>query len=621
MIRSLYRWQLRDASPVDSACRELAGARGLSDRLLAILAGRGIADAASLAAFLAPAVAGLHDPRLLPDADSALARVALARDRGERVLVYGDFDADGLTGLSILVLALRRIGLETAPYVPERLGDGHGLSMKAVDLAASEGRTLILTADCGTSSNPEIELAAARGIDVIVTDHHHAATWPSAAVAVVNPRRSDSIYPEAHLTGAGVAWKFAALVLSELDTVGRGAAGTDVAGGAGGSPYLPPYAAELVDLVLVGTVADVAPILGENRAIAQLGLERLRNAPRPGLAALLDKAGVAAVRVDLEDVGFVIAPRLNAAGRVGEAARAAHLLLAEDRAEADELAAEIDQANLDRREMTKSALAEARRALGLDTAAGPAERGRGDEAVDADFADAPVAPSLPPALLIVGEWPVGIIGLVAGRLAEDLDRPTVVATMADPEAGVLRGSCRGPAGFNLAEALIECDDLLLRHGGHSGAAGFDIEAARWPEFSERFLALAAGRVVPSGAPTLAVDLVLPGDGVDYAFIREIDLLAPNGSGNPLPMIAITGLRIVRVRAAKGGHTQLVLGRSRDVLDAVAFRRSDLPAMLREGDRVDVVALASSRKFGGFESIQLQVVDVAAEGMQAVVIGR
>ena len=152
----------------------------------------------------------------------------------------------------------------------------------------------------------------------------------------------------------------------------------------------------------------------------------------------------------------------------------------------------------------------------------------------------------------------------------------------------------------------------------SGAAGFDIEAARWPEFSDRFLSLAAGRAVPSGPPTLAVDLVLPGDGVDYALIREIALLAPNGAGNPLPMIAITGLRIVRVRAAKGGHTQLVVGRSRDVLDAVAFRRSDLPAMLREGDRVDVVALASSRKFGGFESIQLQVIDVAAEGTQAAV---
>jgi single-stranded-DNA-specific exonuclease len=594
MIRSLYSWHVRERASVDAACREIARERGVSERLLAILAGRGIADVTTLTAFLAPAADGLHDPWLLPDAAVALARVARARQGGERALVYGDFDADGLTGLSILVLALRRVGLDAAPYVPERIGDGHGLSIRAVEWATAEGRTLILTADCGTSSGAEIELAASRGIDVIVTDHHHAATWPSAAVAVVNPRRADSEYPEPHLTGAGVAWKFASLVLAELGDPSAGPA--DAAARFG--------AADLADLALIGTVADVAPILGENRAIARLGLERLRTNPRPGIAALLAKAGVAPARLDLEDVGFVVAPRLNAAGRVGEAARAARLLLAEDRAVAEELAAEIDRANVDRREMTKTALAEARQALGLP------DPGAGEAAADGAGTRA-----LPPALLVVGEWPVGIIGLVAGRLAEDLGRPAVVATVTDPESGVMRGSCRGPAGFGLAEALIACSDLLVRHGGHSGAAGFDIEGARWPEFAERFMALAAERAVPAGPPELVVDLVLTADTVDYDLVREIDLLAPMGTGNPPPLIAITGLRVVRVRAANGGHTQLVLGRSRDVLDAVAFRRADLKTTLHEGDRVDVVALASSRSFGGFESIQLQVIDVAAEGTQ------
>jgi single-stranded-DNA-specific exonuclease len=616
MIRSLFTWRLRERYSVDDACRALARERGVSDRLLEILAGRGIADAPALASFLAPAAEGLHDPRLLPDAEQALARVKLARDRGERVLVYGDFDADGLTGLSILVIALRRIGVEAEPYVPERLGDGHGLSMKAVEQAAAEGRTLILTADCGTSSGAEIVAAAARRIDVIVTDHHHAAEWPAAAIAVVNPRRADATYPEPHLTGAGVAWKFATLLLSELgEREAGGGAGPEAVraapvaepkaprpAAAAANPLL--AAADLADLALVGTVADVAPMLGENRAIARLGLERLRTDPRPGIAALLAKAGVAPKKLDLEDVGFVVAPRLNAAGRVGEAARAARLLLAEDRAAADTLAAEIDQANLDRREMTRTALAEARGALGL------LPPGEGT--------DAAVETALPPALLIVGEWPVGIIGLVAGRLAEDTGRAAIVATVTDPDAGLMRGSCRAPAGFGLAEALIQCADLLVRHGGHSGAAGFDIEKARWPEFAARFTAIALERDLPSGPPELAVDLVVPADAVDYDLVREMAILAPTGPGNPPPLLAITGLRVVRVRAANGGHTQLVLGRGRDVLDGIAFRRADLPAMLHEGDRVDVVGQASSRSYGGYESIQLLVTDVAAEGAQAVV---
>src|ERR1035437_6684732 len=222
MIVSSFRWHFAPSGAVDAECEALAADRGISRRLLALLAGRGVATADELRRFLAPAEDGLHDPRLLPDADAALRRVAEARARDEHVMVYGDFDADGLTGLSILVLALRSLGLDVAPYVPERLSDGHGLSLRAIDRAATEGRTLIVTADCGTSSSPEIDLAVGRGIDVLVTDHHHAATWPAGAVAVVNPMRDDSVYPERRLTGAGVAWKVAHLLIDELGDVRSG---------------------------------------------------------------------------------------------------------------------------------------------------------------------------------------------------------------------------------------------------------------------------------------------------------------------------------------------------------------------------------------------------------------
>jgi single-stranded-DNA-specific exonuclease len=599
MIISSFRWRVPVPLAVDPACRVLAAERGISERLLSLLARRGVKSAGELAAFLAPPEEGWYEPSLLPDAAPALARVARAQASGERVLVYGDFDADGLTGLSILVIALRAIGIDAAPYVPERLGDGHGLSLRAIDRAADEGRTLIVTADCGTSSGSEIEVARGRGIDVLVTDHHHATTWPEAAVAVVNPQRADSSYPERHLTGAGVAWKVAHLLLRELGDGGGGSAAV-------GAGALPQAVRDLADLAVIGTVADVAPLLGENRVIARIGMERLRGGARPGLAALVERAGLARDRLTTDDIGFGIAPRLNAAGRMGEAARAGRLLLATDRDAADDLAAELEKANLDRREMTKVALIEARQKLGLEAS----------EAVGAATDAVGVAPSPPGALLVKGEWGVGIVGLIAGRLAEDSGRPVVVATILDADAGTLRASCRSGGGINMAEALIECDDLLIRHGGHAAAAGFDIAADRWPEFEKRFLALAsAGAPRPEGPPELALDLVLPADAVDFGLVRELRLLEPTGPGNRAPVVAVRGLRVVRVRSAKGGATQLVLGRTRDVLDGVAFRRPDLAEMLHEGDRIDVVARASARQFGGFESVQLDVIDVSAEGAQ------
>jgi single-stranded-DNA-specific exonuclease len=595
MIQSLFHWVPPRDVAVDAECLAIGAELGISERLLRVLAARGVASAEELRLFLAAPEEGLHDPRLLPDAEAALLRVAAARARGERVLVYGDFDADGLTGLAILVIALRRLGLDAAAYAPERLRDGHGLSMRAIERAAADARTLIVTADCGTSSESEIAAAVRRGIDVVVTDHHHAAAWPPSAVAVVNPLRMDSAYPDRRLTGAGVAWKFAQLLLSTPGEAG-----------------LPGSVCELADLAIIGTVADVAPIVGENRSIARLGLEQLRRAARPGLTALLARAGIAPEKITLDDIGFAIAPRLNAAGRVGEAARAARLLLAEDGAEAASLADEIEAANTERRGLTRNHLAEARLALGLDPAAGDiAEAGAVASGAGTDR-------PLPAALLVRGDWPIGIIGLIAGRLADETGCPAVVASPLDPDAGLLRASCRGPQGWSLAEALVACEDLLVRHGGHAAAAGFDIEADRWPEFERRFLDLAAAAPRRSGRTELRLDIVLPATEVDYRLVRELEMLEPTGPGNPAPALGLTGLRVVRARSASGGHTQLVLGRGRDVLDAVAFRRPDLATSLREGDRIDVVARAASRRFGGFESIQLEVLDVASEGTDPAV---
>jgi single-stranded-DNA-specific exonuclease len=565
VVEPRYRWVFPADLPLSPDMTDAASRHGLSARVAGILAARGVSGPAELDAWFGEPRSGLHDPGLLPDAAIVVDRLTRARAAGERVLVFGDFDADGLTGLAILVLALCRFGLDAVPYVPSRLDEGHGLSLAALTEAGACGATLIVTVDCGSTSVAEVAEANRRGLDVIITDHHRVPAVTPAAIALVNPHRPDSTYPDRRLAGSGVAFKVACLLL---------------AGEPGGSAA----ALDLADLATIGTVADVAPIVGENRAIARIGLERIRGGPRPGLAALLERAGIAPPAVDLETVAFTIAPRLNAAGRVGEAVEAAKLLLAADPAEAAARAETLETANGTRRDLMKVAIGEARGALD----------GTPDAAVT----------------VIRGPWTVGIVGLVASRLVEDRSRPAVVGA----DLGeVVRASCRSDGSLDLGAALESCADLFIRFGGHAGAAGFEIATSRWDEFRERFVGVAGQSARPDPRATLAFDLALPARDVDYVLHRDLGRLAPCGPGNPEPLVAVLGLTAMRVRAATGGHSQLTLKRERDVLDGIAFGRPDIAESVHEGDRLDVVARITSRHFGGFESLQLDIRDVALSG--------
>jgi single-stranded-DNA-specific exonuclease len=573
VIEPRYRWQFPEAIAIDSGLQAAAERHSLDERVAGLLARRGLLDGAAFDSFFAAPLDSLHDPRLLPDADVFADRIGRARAAGERVLVFGDFDADGLTGLAILTITFRRLGIEAIPYVPSRLDEGHGLSRAAVVAAREAGATVIVTVDCGTTSLPEIAEAQALGIDVLVTDHHRVPAELPAAVAIVNPQRTDSRYPERRLAGSGVAFKLAQLLLAD-------------------QPGGPEAALALTDLATIGSVADVVPILGETRAIVQLGLERLRAEPRPGIVALVASAGVAAAAIDMETIGFALAPRINAAGRVGEALVAARLLLAEDAAEADALAAELEAANLSRRDMTKQAVGEARTSI----------------AILVDGVETP--PPDAPATIARGPWPVGIVGLVASRLVEEMGRPAVVGAELGP---VIRASCRSDGSLDLGAALEACADLFIRYGGHAGAAGFEIATDRWPAFVERFGALAAVAAPRDPRTAVSIDLALPASAIDYALHRSLARLAPCGAGNPEPIVAVLGLVVTRSREVSGGHTQLTLKRRLDILDGIAFGRSDLATTVSEGDRVDVVGRLTSRRFGGFESLQLEIRDVATSG--------
>lgn len=562
MLEPRARWSF--PTPFTSAqdALEAGAGRGLTPRLIELLGRRGVTTPDEIGRFLGEPAAGLHDPALLPDAARFEDRILRARAAGERVMVFGDFDADGITGLAVLTLALWSLGVDVLPYVPSRLEEGHGLSLAAVSAAAEAGAAVIVTVDTGTTSVAEVEAAATRGIDVLITDHHRVPEQLPRALAIVNPHRPESIYPDTRLAGSGVAFTLARLLLGEA-------------------------ALELADLAAIGTVADVAPIVGENRAIARLGLERIRRNPRPGIRALLAGAGVSAESVDLETLGFVVAPRLNAAGRVGEAADAARLLLATDDVEAAAISATLETANLQRRDLTKVAIAEAR--TSSDAVEGAA------------------------ATIVRGPWPIGVVGLVASRLAEERNVPAIVGS----ELGdVVRASCRSDGRVHLADALAACSDLLIRHGGHRGAAGFEIAADRWDEFRARFLAIAAAAGPVDPRPSLELDLVLPARLVDYGLHRELAMLAPWGTGNAEPLVAVLGMTVTRAREAAGGHTQLVLRRERDVLDGIAFGWPELSRLVSEGDRLDIVARLVSRKFGGIESLQLDIRDAAPSGYHA-----
>jgi len=568
MITPRYRWRLPVAPDVHPGLRSAAEDRGIHPRVTEILAARGVADAAGLADFFGPPAAGLGDPRLLPDAERVVDRIRRARADGDGVLVFGDFDADGLTGQAVMVRALRTLGIDAVAHVPSRLAEGHGLSVRAVERARSEGRALIITVDCGSSSPDEIDLARAAGIDVIVTDHHHVPARALSAVAFVNPHRHDSVYPDDRLAGSGVAFTVARLLFGEL------AGDADAALG-------------LADLAAIGTVADLAPVVGENRSIARIGLAAMRGAPRPGIAAILERAGIRPESVDLETVAFQIAPRLNAAGRVGEADDAARLLLADDGPSAAAAADQLEAANRLRRDMLREAMGQAQAALQADP----------------DRAGAA-------AILLDGPWSPGIVGLIAARLAEERGRPAIVASRLD---GVLRASCRSSGTLDFAATLGACSDLLIRHGGHAGAAGFEIDADRWEAFRERFTSLAEVAGPADPRRELALDLTLPAPELDFPLVLGLATLEPTGPGNPVPVIGVLGLTVTRARPATGGHTQLTLRRDRDVVDAIAFGREDLASAVHAGDRVDVAARVRVRRFGGYESMQLEIRDIASAG--------
>jgi single-stranded-DNA-specific exonuclease len=544
-----------DELRVSSFAAEI-GVRRLTAR---ILLGRGVNDAALAARFLSPRLADLRKPEGMADLERTLDRLTVALADKQRIAVFGDYDVDGVTTAAILATTLRALGGDVIPRVASRQA-GYGIGPADVARFADEGCRVLVTGDCGTSDHQALALCRERGIDAMVIDHHQVPTGETQAFALINPHRADDRFPFKGLASCGVAFYLAAALRTRL---GAAAAGFDPR--------------DLLDLVALGSVADLVPLVDENRILVAAGLRVLAARKRPGLRALCTLARVAEEgALSAEDVSFRLGPRLNAAGRIGEAQLALDLLLAPDEQTAARLAEELDDRNRQRQRIQERVWTEALAACEPFEAAG--------------------------ALVVGAEgWHHGVVGIVAAKLVDRFGRPAIVIGF---ENGQGRGSARTIPGFNLYEALAGCADHLSRFGGHAGAAGMSLSIDRLDQFRRAFVDQVERRLVRADRPAVAVDAVAELGDLDTNAAEELGRLGPFGAANAEPLLVLAGVTTESTRLVGQGHLQLTLTQRGSYGEAIAFGMADRDP--GRGASVDLVASAELDTYRGNRRTRLKV---------------
>jgi len=555
-------WRIKEPNPgfQDVLSHELH----ISKVTAQLLLNRGIDSSASASDFMQCELSSCHDPFLLKGMERAVSRIKEAISKKEKVLVYGDYDVDGMTSVALLSTCLKRIGALVQTYIPNRLEEGYGLNTGAIKKAKKNGVTLIITVDCGIGSFDEIDYAHSVGIDVIVTDHHEIiqSKIPNAC-AVINPLQKGCNYPFKHLAGVGIAYKLAKALYT-------------------GTSH---DADEFLDLVSLGTVADIAPLIGENRILTRHGLAELNKRKRLGLKALADSSGLTGKDISSGHIGFILGPRINAMGRIGSPEKALELLLSNDFSQASELAVILNTENRNRQKI------EARI---LEEALSKVER-------EVNFKHHRV-------IVLASEgWHPGVIGIVASRIADKFYRPTILISL-DGKLG--KGSGRSVENFHLFEYLLKCKDVLSGFGGHESACGITIEKNRIPEFAEMINAEASKDINEKiFSPKLEIDMDISLDMLSEDVIREIESLSPFGPDNPRPVLASRSL-IVKDgprQIGKNGFKMLVTD-SRITCEAVSFGRGNIEAP-KPGSGVDIAYIPSINDWQGLQSIQLELKDI------------
>ena len=546
----------------ENKVNELVNKFGISGILSRILVNKNITQKDEIDLFMNPTRKDFHDPFLMPDMEIIVDRVLQAIEQKEKIMIYGDYDADGITSITVLKSFLEERGLEVASYIPNRLDEGYGLNKTALKKIYDDGYRLIITVDCGISGIDEVDYANSLGMEVLITDHHEPAETLPKAVAVVDAKRKDNKYPFNQLAGVGVVFKLIQAISIKLDLEEK--------------EYL-----KYLDIVCIGTISDIVPLIDENRVIAKLGLKLIAQTKNIGLKALLEVIGFK--NIDSTTISFGVAPRINACGRMGDEQVALDLFLEKDYDKAKELAIKLNEYNIERQTIEKSIFDEATEKI---------EKNEKDKAC-----------------IIVGSegWHHGIIGIVASKVTEMYFKPSILICF---EGNDGKGSGRSIPGFDLHDALTECSDYLEKFGGHSMAVGVTVSRDKFELFKNKFEEYAKSHDIDKIIPVINIDSELSLKDIDIDSVKSLQKLEPYGEANKMPVFMIRNLKINSIRAlSEGKHLKLTLKDDGYMINAIGFNMGNLSNEYLIDDKVDVIGNLDINSFNGNESIQLILKDI------------
>ena len=535
-----------------------------------VLYNRGVRDFDDIEKFLHCDLSGLKDPFLMLDMDKAVERIKRAKDNGEKITIYGDYDVDGITSIAILYKHLKSMGINVDYYIPNRITEGYGVNCGALEKIKAGGTDLVITVDTGITAVEETEYAKSIGLDIIVTDHHECKEKIPAAYAAIDPKRKECGYPFKNLAGVGVAFK----LIQAL----------------GGKETLPELIDEYSDLICLGTVADISPLVDENRILVIEGLKRFKNTKNIGLKALIDVSVNNDKEINTGTIGYIIAPRINASGRLGCASRSVDLFLTEDKKLASELALNLCEENVTRQQTEQKMFAEA-------------------------FEYIEQHPEIKDDNILViphKDWHHGIIGIVSSKITEKFYKPSILFAIDGDEA---KGSGRSIGNFNLFDALENSSDLLEKFGGHELAAGLSIKTENIDEFRRKINEYSAGKInVSDLVPTISIDAQIKVPYITISTINDINKLQPFGVENPTPVFSVRNIKIHKLSVMSGGkHLRMTLFKDNKYLDSVGFGMGEYAKHLKEGDFIDVAFGLDINDFRGFRNAQLIIKDIKKNG--------
>jgi len=543
----------------------------ISPLMARVLFNRGVSTADQARRFLSPTLSDLLNPLIMKDMEKAVGRISRAIRNRDKITVFGDYDVDGATATALLLLFLQRAGAQVDFHLPHRLQEGYGLNIESVKKIHAQGTKLMVTVDCGITNTEEIYWAMENGLEVIVTDHHEVPEILPPALAILNPKQKDCPYPFKNLAGVGVAFNLIIALRSALRQEGFFPSGQ--------LPNLKEY----LDLVALGTVSDVVPLIGINRILTKFGLSQLTHSTRAGILALKEIAGIGGMAVDTIGINFRLAPRINAAGRLGDAGETVRLLVSQEPEEAREIAAHLNDLNSQRQRMEEKTLADARRMI-------------------ESLAEGPAKKSL---VLSSSDWHQGVIGIVASRITEEYHRPTILIAL---KGNLGKGSGRSFDRFPLYQGLKACQTWMEKFGGHEQAAGLVIREECIPGFSEAFEEVVSRKLREEDfIPRLSLDALARLDQMDDSFLAEMESLAPFGAGNPEPVLGLEDLTVLESRLVGKGHLRLRIKEGRSVREAIGFGMGSWHPLSQR--RMKMAFSPQVGTYQGRRTLQLKIVDL------------